>query len=738
MSNRGRLARVLIGALLCTTFSGCGIYTHLKDVTKNAAATLENLSSLLRTIDEQVESGQLTDQMGQMLDDRIEKAMDELNNLIQDGGGYVFDRLDGTLEQTFDNINETITHVNNEILGGTASDLLDQLSSTLTAQTSNIGSQVEDIVVLTVGGAMIVVDKAFNNLIVLVAIILLIVALIVFGVIIMKRQHINPVGYAILGLVVAVLLSILFVPPARALMFRVMGEKEWALKSMEAKVVAVVPESFTIVKNKRIYVYGRNLDRLTSLKVGLWQQQAESFTFPSSTIIVASKNRIVLGNFDTQLGWTMPSYADFYGQVVPEGSPQQYRTHYERMAGAIEELMYPGRIQRAADIPILTPVRREQLMQQIQPLPDNMPHPRKLFGKYPGAPKSPLPAQPQTPPEEGTTGNVIKASLQLQQLTFSAYRLERSAIMESAVPLQNIREFFVVGTDRVFRNQFKLAEGDYALKVVAADTIVSTPQFFSVIYPPPPLPLPDIRPLSVVWDGGKDGVQNETARLRVTLAYSNPEQIKHSYKVQLTPQPATAIPSMQFADPGSHANLAEARTNEFTVPVASQLRVNLDADYLHEVPEQNENNNIFTATLPVKRAVYDLKLEFLTFVSKYDMDTGGDDEYNLNISVSAPGYPQWNITWEKSGQAGHVYNINESRLFQTLPKGTALRIVTSAWESDGGLNGGDDQMGSDTKTVPLSSAYEQTPVTINYTSSPGGNDYIVTFRLTVTRREIPQ
>ena len=77
---------------------------------------------------------------------------------------------------------------------------------------------------------------------------------------------------------------------------------------VQPKITSVYPENFTLGTNDKIYLYGRHLNKIDTLKVFLRTGTQVKYTFPKDNIIVASQNRIVLGNFKT---WKPPVFAEF-------------------------------------------------------------------------------------------------------------------------------------------------------------------------------------------------------------------------------------------------------------------------------------------------------------------------------------------------------------------------------------------------------------------------------------------
>ena len=102
---------------------------------------------------------------------------------------------------------------------------------------------------------------------------------------------------------------------------------------------------------------------------------------------------------------------------------------------------------------------------------------------------------------------------------------------------------------------------------------------------------------------------------------------------------------------------------------------------------------IQSLTLDVKRYIYDLEVKYSTFESKTNEDDGDLDEYRVTIHTSVTGHEDWTIRYNKDGEPGNVYTINQSRKFTNLIPGHFYTFYSTVYEYDDGLRDGDDYMG---------------------------------------------
>src|SRR4030042_2932159 len=140
---------------LMILFSGCGLVSELKDLTKTANDLLENINSITQQIDSKVESGELSQEIGNLIDERLNTISQIIETTIQNSGGFLFDQVNGTIDNAFLNISLLLDQIKTGILDETLPNLINQISMQLQMNINTISASVEDIVVLTFGNAFV-------------------------------------------------------------------------------------------------------------------------------------------------------------------------------------------------------------------------------------------------------------------------------------------------------------------------------------------------------------------------------------------------------------------------------------------------------------------------------------------------------------------------------------------------------------------------------------------------------
>ena len=92
-----KIISVLFIVFLSGLSTSCALKKNIEDITDNANQILEELADLSRTVNSAVETGELEDTVGRLVDDRIDKLSSSINDIIQEGGGFVFDEVNGSL-----------------------------------------------------------------------------------------------------------------------------------------------------------------------------------------------------------------------------------------------------------------------------------------------------------------------------------------------------------------------------------------------------------------------------------------------------------------------------------------------------------------------------------------------------------------------------------------------------------------------------------------------------------------
>lgn len=128
------IQRIFKFIVLILLLPACSIIENIEDITFNANQILEELADLSQIVTSAVESGELEEQIGNMVDDQIEELSKTINEMIQENGGFIFDEVNGTLDNTFDNISGLIADIKTGILDESIPQNIELLSSHLERQ----------------------------------------------------------------------------------------------------------------------------------------------------------------------------------------------------------------------------------------------------------------------------------------------------------------------------------------------------------------------------------------------------------------------------------------------------------------------------------------------------------------------------------------------------------------------------------------------------------------------------
>jgi hypothetical protein len=711
----------------CLFLSACGVYENVKNMTDSANVLLRDASEVLRLIDEKVESGELSEELGDLIDGRIETLMNELTAAIEENGGFLFDRANGTINHVFANISLLLDQINQEILAGSIPEVINQLSAQLQAETVLIGSQLEELITITFGNIFVFVDKTVNGIVIIASIILLCIGLLIFGVILLKRKRPGAFGLALVGIYVLFFLAIILIPALRG--YIIVGfnlaEKVEA-RELQPRVSAVVPEMFRLGKTPRIIIYGNHLNLIDPLQVSLYRGDNLTFSFPSTAIAAITRNRIILGNFEQSLGWTVPPYEDFYGNVVPADQRMRFLAQYTTLAYSINDALYPNRVRRALTTVALTPHRLAAVRARVPGLPSGTPQPReeRAVEEFPPS------VEPLVRFSVARATSFPSIKLKSNETHELLLELARGIFATTSAATQ-----MVSNIEDVFSDHFNLQSGDYGLRVYQDESLVESSQFLSMVYPPPPPPKPDIEPLSLTWTDGVPAIKGREARLTVRLGFAHPEQIRNEFRVQITSSPAIAISPITVSSFGRSGNFADFTTRSFSPPQEGNYRFTVRVDDQGQVAEHNEANNTLTQDLTVKREVYDVTLSFLTFQSKESLDSD-EDEYRLDVSVNVTGYTKWSFQVNRDGEPGDVFDLTQSRAFRDLSPGATITISSGAREKDWGFRDGDDPMGSRNWAWTLDDNPTNGQDSKEFSRTLSAPKYFLTFKLRILRRLI--
>ena len=214
-----------------------------------------------------------------MLDDATDEVKDVLsevdemlNDLIDELGATYEDLLDVTLDQLDEftqsqllRIHSLVQQLQSDLLVG-----LDYLNQTIledlrfiTTQVRTTLAQVEDIVAVAVGGALIVVDKTAFNLAFLIVIVILAVGLLAFTLLLFTRRlptDVTSRRLALVGMGVFVLVfGALLLPQGRAYAFTWSGMGRKVEQLTDPQIFQVIPDTLIIGRTQEVVLLGARL-----------------------------------------------------------------------------------------------------------------------------------------------------------------------------------------------------------------------------------------------------------------------------------------------------------------------------------------------------------------------------------------------------------------------------------------------------------------------------------------------
>ncbi|MDD5673280.1 MAG: hypothetical protein PHC61_03900 [Chitinivibrionales bacterium] len=639
---------LVIAALLVTVVGGCGgcdinkeafdkIAGSIQDVSKAATDLMNQINDVTRLVDSKVESGELGQDVGDVVDQRLSNLMAQLESAMQNSGGYLFDQANGTIDHTFIDISLLLDQINSGILNKTLPSLIDQISSQLQLQINTISTTVEDLVVLTAGSAVIIVDKTVNAIVIIVSIIFLAIGVFVFAVILIKMKGNfsvpNIVGVSFMGIFTIFFLTIILSSDLRGNVIAGFNfGKKVPIRELPPKITGVVPETFVLGKTKNLYIYGTHLNALQKIKVKLMQNTTEKVVFPDSTIIVATNNRIVLGNFERKLGWKLPPFAAFKMKV------QQNPAFVSASDQSINAMSYS---MNAALAQHLTSTR--------QAFSD-----RALIAANNRAPLS-----------------AVRPALLLGEL-----QQARLIGIGRALGSAQTRAFNTV-INNFYLDQFKIPEGQYGLVVFADTTKIESPQLFSVLNPPPPAMDPDISPVNIRWAGGIDPVAGQSTTLEVEFSVQYPENITTPFMAKITSIPPitpieVTVP-MGIIAAAKGNNRALALTRAFTAPAKGVYVFTVSADEQNVVKESNEGNNTLTRNLNVGEYTYDATLT--SFGGEIIGGLSSAKKFFMSVTADATGLPTWGCSQQVAIVGGGKHSINCATTLPGLKPGQIILLT---------------------------------------------------------------
>jgi hypothetical protein len=704
-----KLFKILALMLL---LSGCGLVSGLKDLTKTANDLLENINSITKQIDSKVESGELSEEVGNLIDERLSTLAQLIESAIQNNGGFLFDQVNGTIDNAFLNISLLLDQIKTGILDESLPNIINQVSMQLQMNINTISASIEDLVVLTFGNAFVLVDKTVNSAIILISVILLAIGFIIFITMLFRKDRkltaLRAVGLGFMVIYLAFFLLIILSSQVRGNIIAGFnfGEKYEGIE-VKPSITSVFPETFVIGKNDKIFLYGKHLNKIDTLKVVLKTGNQVKFTFPENTLIVKSQNRIVLGNFKSTLNWKIPSFEVFKAELGASFSTIVSSAAYTKYAENINNKMY-------ASI---------------------APKPSVAIGK---GDLIPIQIISNTPKEIKTYADVKTFNTVTK---FTPTEIKQMKATEAASTLgQAQANLLTAQIENYFTGKFLLPEGDYGIIAIDNKTQVESPQLFTVFNPPPPPPDPDIYPLQIMWTGNTDPVAKKSATIDIKLGFSHPEQIKNQFNVRLTSTPVTTslnitVPMGKIAAAQS-SNQVVVTSGPFTIQNPGIYNFKVEIDNNNVIKEKNEGNNTTNANLTVRSYIYDVTVKYISFESTANHDgwPAEEDEYRIDIRTNVTGYSEWKIDFNKNGEPGNVYNINKQQTFNNLVPGNTLIFNTSGYEEDDGANGSNDYMGQFTKVINLGQDPTSGLDTKEFEFNLPANDYKIIGRYTIVRR----
>ncbi|MEM8889003.1 MAG: hypothetical protein AAGD28_13550, partial [Bacteroidota bacterium] len=292
--------------------TSCKIVKNVEDITENANEILEQLASLSRTITSKVETGELEESLGNLVDDRIQNLSKTIEDLLINGGGFLFDEVNGTLNNTFDNVGSLVDDIKTGILDESVPAIITQLSGELMVHSNALRTHAEDLINLTFGNTSIIISQATDALLTTIAwvimgvgLLLIIIFLIIFGSKMSKGIQILVI--ILISIFLAAPLSFLFIPPVKGFVLKSLNiGEQFEARGITPKLIASSPTEYEIGTNDKLTVFGIHLEQLhiDSIEVGLYQSGSRKVNFSKSSIKVITANKIILSDFDkSNLNW---------------------------------------------------------------------------------------------------------------------------------------------------------------------------------------------------------------------------------------------------------------------------------------------------------------------------------------------------------------------------------------------------------------------------------------------------
>lgn len=635
--------KIFISILLTMLLLGCGIGDKLdriadsiEDVSNAAVSLLDKINDISRLVDSKLESGEINQDLADLLDGRLSTLTELLESTMQNSGGYFFDRVDGSVDNAFMNLSKLLDQVQTGILENTLPNLINQISSQMQLQINSIAASTEDIIILASGEVMVVLDKTVNGIVLTFSVILLALTLIIFAIILLRRGRkltgANLIGIALVGLFVVFFSLLIFSPKIRG---NIISGFDFASKvnkrELNPKITGIVPETIVLGKTKNIYVYGNHLNMLKSFDVMLMQGNKQKFKFPEGTVIVATRNRIVLGNLDKKLNWTVPQYVQFKAETQFD-SPQ---------------LQMP--------------------LQKIIEINDGIGN--SMYANVQALPSPAATADLQLLRTNAISVRSGKANMAQMASFKNNLSVQKLGIEKSAKYLKLLNSFFL--------KRFTLAEGDYGLMVYEDSLRIESPQYVSILNPPPPVPKPDVFVMDMNWSGGLEPVAGETTALDITFGFKHPEQISGPFKAKITSVPVIApiditIPEGKISSACSN-NRVVVTSRAFSLNNPGSYKFTCSVDENNMIEESAENNNLASKYLYVGEETFQVSISSLKYES-----LGFKGQISISVKCDASGYPTQSCSSVLTVTSKDMIPIDCHFQFANMKKGGLLNFSASS------------------------------------------------------------
>jgi hypothetical protein len=311
-----KLSKWIKIVLFLFVISACGLVSKMKDLTQTANDLLTSINSITLQIDAMMESNQISEEIGNLIDERLETLAELINSSIQNNGGFIFDEVNGTVDNAFQNISLLLDQLKTGILDESLPNIINQVSYQLQMNINLIAASAEDLVILTFGNTFVLVDKVVNSAFIIISAVFLAIGLLVFALVLFRKERklnfLRSLGLLFMLIYVGFFLAIIVSPQWRGNLIAGFdfGQKYEGVK-VNPSITGVYPEKFTIGKDDKIILYGKHLNKIDTLKLVLKTGNTIKYTFPENTLIVKTQNKIVLGNFQSKLKWKVPVFEQF-------------------------------------------------------------------------------------------------------------------------------------------------------------------------------------------------------------------------------------------------------------------------------------------------------------------------------------------------------------------------------------------------------------------------------------------